>query len=248
MKLNLFTKGKMSLAMLGVAASTLLAACGGGGGGGGGYYDPGYGAWYDVYGHTCGYSPRPGCNFYSDGVKIIDIEDPYFKNAYFLQWDTWHYYDSYGFPETYTGWAWESNNGILYDDFGDALNNTDGQGRDFAADVAQAEKNVVKTAGDYFAAKYGLDAATGQRVARVLKDWATIGKDRARTEKDIADFTQRLYGLDFNKVKNALAEAQKGDLKAIDGLVDEAATNWATTPETMKEILKTWYGNQINQL
>lgn len=233
-----------------LAATSVLTACGGGGGKKKHHTpDPYYQPWYDVYGYTCGYgAPSPGCNFYSNGLKIVDIEDPYFTGSYYLIWDTYYYYDSYGYSSSYTGWAWQSPNGIIYDDYGDALNDNDGKGRDFAADVAQQEKNVVKTAGEYFAAKYGLDSDTGVKVARILKDWAAIGKDRARTEKDIADFTQRLYGLDFNKVKNALAEAQKGDLSTFDGLIDEAATNWATTPETMKEILKTWYGNQINQL
>lgn len=257
MKSSLLKKGKIGLAALGLAASALVTACGGGGGGGGGggstggtyTPDPYYQAWYDVYGSTCGYgSPSPGCNFYANGYKIIDIEDPYFGGNYYLQWDTWTYYDSYGYPSSYVGWAWESPNGIIYDDFGDALNDNDGKGRDFAADVAVQEKNVVKAAGEYFSAKYNLDADVGIKVARVLKDWATIGKDRARTDKDIADFTQRLYGLDFNKVKNALLEAQKGEKGSLENLVDEAATNWSTTPETMKEILKSWYGSQINQL
>ncbi|HRK07089.1 MAG TPA: hypothetical protein PLZ57_04920 [Pseudobdellovibrionaceae bacterium] len=242
---------KLGLAAIATMGTlSLMTACGGGGGGGGGgpVVDPGYGAWYDVYGRRCGYSPSPGCNFYANGMKIIDIEDPYFRGTYYLEFDSWHYLDSYGFPSTYIGWAWQSPNGIIYDDFGDALNETDGQGRDFAADVAELEQNAVKTAGEFFAAKYQLDAATGMKVARALNDWATIGKDRARTERDIADFTQRLYGVDFNKVKGALAEAMKGERGEMEALVDQAATNWSTTPETMKEILKTWYGQQADVL
>lgn len=244
----MFNKSMTSV-MAALSAAVLVSACGGGGGGGGGGTpDPGYGAWYDVYGYKCGYSPSPGCNFYKNGLKIIDTEDPYFSSYYALEYDTWYYLDSYGRASTYTGWAWQSNNGIIYDDWGDALNDADGKGRDFAADVAQQEKNVVKSAGEFFAAKYQLDAETGMKVARILNDYATIGKQRARTEKDIADFTQRLYGVDFNKVKGALTEAMKGDKGPMDALVDEAATNWSTSPETMKEILKTWYGNQADGL
>lgn len=246
MKASQVSYGKFGLAALALAATTLMSACGGGGGGGGSSYDPHYNAWYNVYGNICGHdSPSPGCNYYRNGYKIVDLEDPYFKTGYYLEYDTWYYYDSYGYSKTYTGWAWESSNGILYDDYGDALNNTDGQGRDFSADVALQEKNVVKSAAEVLAAKYGLSTEVSMKAALALKDYATLGKDRARTEADIADFTQRLYGVDMNKVKNALAEAQKGDIGAMEGLVDEAATNWATTPETMKEILKSWYGSQL---
>jgi len=40
----------------------------------------------------------------------------------------------------------------------------------------------------------------------------------------------------------------KGERGEMEALVDQAATNWSTTPETMKEILKTWYGQQADVL
>ncbi len=250
MKASLFKKGAMALAAFGLVA--MGTGCGGDGDGGGGGVlipDPGYTAWFDVYGRVCGHvSPRPGCNFYANGLKIIDIEDPYFYSSYYLTYDYHLFYDSYGFPSEYVGWAWQSPNGIIYDDWGSALNNQDGKGRDFEADVAKAEKNVVQKAAQHFQAKYELSAETSMKVARVLHDWAKVGKDRARTEKDIADFTQRLYGIDLNKVRNALSEVQKGEREALENLVDETATNWGTTPETMKEILKTWYGSQLDMI
>lgn len=234
---------KLGALALSLAATAALTACGGGGG------DPYYQTWYDVYGFACGSgAPSPGCNFYANGYKIIDIEDPYYSSQYFLEYGAWYYYDSYGYSSVYWGWAWQSPTGIIYDDWGNALNDNDGKGRDYAADVAEQEKNVIRSAGEFFAAKYGLSAEQGLKVARIMNDYATIGKDRARTEADIAAVTERLYGVDFNKVKNALAEAQKGENSAIEGLIDEAATNWATTPETMKEILKNWYGNQLERL
>lgn len=246
-------KKSLSVALSALAAAVLVSACGGGGGSGGGgggsYPDPGYNAWYDVYGYKCGTgAPSPGCNFYSNGLKIIDLEDPYFKSFYALDYDTWYYIDSYGRSSSYVGWAWQSPNGIIYDDWGDALNDETGKGRDFAADVANQEQNIIKSAGEHFAAKYELDAATGLKIAKVLNDWATIGKDRARTEADIADFTTRLYGVDFNKVKGALAEAMAGDKDAMNAVVDEAAANWMTSPETVKEVLKSWYGKQADQI
>src|SRR5579885_3429862 len=69
---------------------------GGGGGGGGGYGGGGggpyYSAWYDVYGNYCGNTtPMPGCNFYSDGTKIQDYQDPYYYNKVLQYSSDWTY-------------------------------------------------------------------------------------------------------------------------------------------------------------
>ena len=238
-------KKSLSAVMAALAATVLVTACGGGGSI---TFDPGYQSWYDVYGNRCGYSPGPGCNFYANGYKIADVEDPYFSSYYSLSYGTYNYTNSYGYFSSYTGWAWQSPNGIIYDYYGTALNATQSESRDLAAGVAQQELNVVQSAGEMFAAKYQLDAEVGLKVAKIVHDYAELGKSRARTEADIADFSKRLYGQDLNKVKGALAEAMKGNKAALNQAVDEAAGNWKTTPETMKEILKTWYGKEAGQL
>ena len=90
---------------------------GGGGGGGGAPVDPYKHAWYDVYGTQCvsyGY-PLSGCNFYSNGAKISSSGDPYYASLT-LYYDYWTYTDSYGYRRNYTGYAWLSTTGILYDD------------------------------------------------------------------------------------------------------------------------------------
>lgn len=244
---GLINKSVLALGSL-ILASSALVGCGGGGSVEV-VYDSGYNSWYDVYGYYCGSgSPTPGCNYYADGLKVIDIEDPYFDYNYMLHYGTYTYYNTFGFLRQYTGWAWQSPDGVLYDDYGNALNNTASKGRDIVADVARNEKNIIKTVGEKFAAKYNLSTETGVKVARVLNDWAKIGKSRARTEADLADFSKKLYGVDFNKVKGALLEAQKGNKAVLESVISEAATNWATTPETMKEIMKSWYGQQAAQL
>lgn len=212
--------------------------------GGHGHHDHYYHGWYDVYGDHCG-SLGPGCNYYSNGLKIIDVEDPYFYGDYYLEYGTWFYYDSYGHFDVYVGWAWESPTGIIYDDWGNALNEEQNSGKDIVGDVAVIEKSVIKSAGQSFAARYQLNEEVGIQVARVLNDWATLGKTRARTAADTADFAQRLYGIEVNEIKVALEEAKAGNLSPMEATVEKAAKNWNTTPETFKEIQKSWFGNQL---
>ncbi len=210
------------------------------------HVDPYYAGWYNVYGGQCG-SLGPGCNFYANGLKIIDIEDPYFSGSYFLEFDLWSYYDSYGFYSEYLGFAWISPSGILYDSFGTALNEKKSEGRDHVGDVNEAAEKVIASAALNLSEKYTLSLETSKHVARTLNDYAIIGEDRARTQADVANTTQKLYGIDVSEVKVALAKAKEGDLAALDAAAEKGASNWGTTPETFKAIQKDWFAKQVKQ-
>jgi hypothetical protein len=208
--------------------------------------------WYDVYGNYCGNGmPRPGCNFYANGMKIYDLEDPYYGPYNDISYAQWVYTDSYGFHRTYFGWAWLSPTGILYDDYGRALNNDEEQGsRDLIADVAAQEREVVVNVGRDFAKKHALAESSGIHIARTLNDWATLAKkqQRARTDEDVADFSRRLYGVSVEKAKSALAAAKNGDRSGIETVNSDIAAYWGTSPETSSTILKGWYKDQLTGL
>lgn len=248
-------KSLLGLALLGAVdlsgcdSTTVIS---GGGGGGGVIIDPVVYTWYDMYGNGCATSaagPRPGCNFYySSGylVKIMDFEDPYFTSYYYnLVYDYWTYYLN-GVLYEYDGYAWLSQTGVLYDEYGNALNQKkSGQSRDTVAKALKNEKNIVTQAGKDFAAKYSLDVNKGIEIAQALNDWAKLGKSKTKTESDLALFTQRLYGMDYSKVKSAVLEATKGNNEALRGTIAEAAKNWGTSEENMKLMLKNWYGKRV---
>ena len=210
---------------------------------------PVYQAWYDVYGHNCGSGqPRPGCIFYWNGTKVVDSNDTYYYSSYNVQYDLWYYTDSYGYSSSYLGWAWLSYSGILYDDYGRALNeDADKDGVDVVTGAAQAAREVVLKQGKTFAERYGLAEEAGVKIATTLNDFAVIGKSRARTQQDIEDFTKRLYGVDFTEANAALEKAKAGDASGIDGLNGTVAAHWGTNPETSKEILKKWFKDQADE-
>lgn len=237
------------------ACETTVYSGGGGystGGGSGGYVDPYKKAWYDVYGTRCinnGY-PMAGCNFYANGSKITSNSDPY-HSSMTLYYDYWSFTDSYGYYRTYTGYAWLSSTGILYDDYGNALNEQDSdaaQSADVIALAAKKEKEATNMVGKTFAQKYALAENTGVSIAKTLQDWAVLGRDRARTEDDVADISTRLYGVKLSKAKAALIEASKGNNGALDDVNVDVAAHWGTSPETSKEILTKWYKDELNQL
>ena len=225
---------------------------GGYSGGGGTYVDPYRRAWYDVYGNQCtsyGY-PMSGCNFYSDGSKITAQGDPNYASMT-LFFDYWTYTDSYGYRRNYQGYAWLSNTGILYDSAGNALNELDEESvatNDVISQSAEREDDAARTAGKSLSQKYALAESAGISIAKTLQDWAVLGRSRARTSGDVADFSKRLYGVELSRATDALKEAVKGNRSAMTELNVDVAAHWGTTPETSKEILSVWYKEELAQL
>ncbi len=220
--------------------------------GGGGYIDPYRRAWYDVYGNLCSsYSyPTAGCNFYSNGMKIIANEDPYFS-GFNLYYDFWSFTDSFGFWRNYFGYAWLSPTGILYDQFGNALNETDASEQpsaDVIASAAELEKSRSIGAGKVLAQKYALAESAGIRIAKTLQDWAVLGRSRARSQGDVADFSKRLYGVEYDRAAKAIRDAAQGSRGSLEILNQDVAAHWGTSPETSRKILTRWYREELESL
>ena len=252
-KLNSFlrTAGLVTFAAISLSACVIVTV-NGGSSGGSTYVDPYQHAWYDVYGNECtanGY-PMSGCNFYADGSKITASGDPYYSSLT-LYYDTWSYTDSYGYGRNYTGYAWLSQDGVLYDSNGNALNELDSDSTETAdvlSQASQAESAMAVQVGQAFAQKYALAEDQGITIAKTLQSWAVLGRDRSRTSADVAAFSKRLYGVSIDSATAAMTSAMKGDESALNDLNVDVAAHWGTSPETSKQILKSWYADDLSQL
>jgi hypothetical protein len=196
--------------------------------------DPYYSAWYNAYGVGCSANygnPYPGCDYYQNGTKIQALQDPF--------WSQWK-----------RGEYWTSPTGIWYDPSGYALN-SDPVVNEAPTDVISAasaqETQMVHIAAKNLSGQYALSESSSIQITRSLNDWATLGRDRARTEADVADFAERLYGVSATKVSQALDLAtQTHSLKPLEDLNVDVAAYWNTSPEVSKIILKKWYGGQLS--
>ncbi len=196
--------------------------------------DPYQSAWFDIYGHGCSQNiPSPGCNYYSNGMKI------------------WMYQDPFYYPGiTFTNGFWYSPTGIIYDSFGNALN-AQGENAEISADViaqsATLEKQVAITAGKSFAQKYALAEDKGILISQTLQSWAILAKDRARTDADVSEYAKRLYGVELSRAKNAMIlAATTQNQQPLEDLNVDVAAHWGTTPEVSKQILKAWYQQELS--
>ncbi len=206
---------------------------GGSTGGGSTYY-----GWYDAYGYRCG-ALGPGCDYYYNGSKIDVSADPYYYSS-----SGWSYY----YSNYYGTWVDESPSGIIYDDYyGDALNegNEVSDGFDIISDVALANKKRDQAFGHYFAQKFSLSEEQGTKIAKTVSDYGSLKK---RTAADMADFTKRLYGVDFGKVISAVDELKSGNKAPMNEVLEAVAQNWNTTPEQAKRVGMELHGHLLKDL
>lgn len=207
------------------------------------YVDDSYYGWYDQWGYECG-NLAPGCNYWfptgdwSD--KINMEEDPYYYSSGYGDFEYYDYYSSYRD-------VWVSRTGIIYDSWdGQALNKDSAfaTGRDVVTDVALAEEKALEAAGVYYARKFGLAEDQGMKLAKTLNDFSTL---QERSEQDIADFTKRLYGVDFNGLKPALDSAAMGNNSKLETVITDAAVGFGTTPENMRGMIKSLHGKLLKE-
>jgi hypothetical protein len=147
-----------------------------------------------------------------------------------------------------------SPTGIKYAYDGSALNAAKlaggTNGNDVVGSIAEQRADQMKGISEVLQAKFALDADVSEQAAASLVDWSEIGSKRARTHSDMAAFSKRVYGIELGKIEDVALLARDGKaelaLKEMDSLVGEAAANWRTSPETMREVLNFFYGNLMD--
>ena len=207
-----------------------------------------YGGFYDRGGDQCGYL-KPGCNYYTskgeDGRQITFQEDPYYHMRMPGDLDkSFRYTNKYGVVYEH---AIKSRSGIIYDSWtGKALNNASDEAlsRDIITTIAQEEEVSLRSKGAFYAKKFGLSQEQGFKIARTVNDFSTL---QDRSASDIADFSQRLYGVNFSTLQPALDSARNGDLTGLNNVIEQAAENFGSSPETMREVVRSLHSKILDE-
>jgi hypothetical protein len=147
---------------------------------------------------------------------------------YYNCYPVYSYWGFYLYDECY--WEYYNQDGSLTKEL------------DMTADVADVEKLKLEKTAAQFASKYNLSAEKGMQLAKNLNDFAAL---EDRTAADIADFSQRLYGINPSEVISAVGQAQVGLNAELDSVIEKAALNFNTDAQTMKEIIKDLHGNAL---
>ena len=146
-------------------------------------------------------------------------------------YDCIDYYDYWGY--------------YLYTECGYYYYNQDGTQSfelDMVAQVADQEAFALEQTASVYAEKFSLSNDKAMQIAKNIKDLNAL---EDRSAADLADFAQKLYGVNPTEVVDAVSAAQVGNNAALDSVISEAAANFNTDQETMKEIVKELHGQAL---
>lgn len=155
----------------------------------------------------------------------------------------------------YVGGGYESCY-LEYDPFWDEFyevceyyySNSDGEVKgmssDVVADAGEKEEKFLNASAEFYANEFSLSKEKGLKLAKTLKDFKAT---TSRTEADLADFAERLYGINPSKMVSAVSEAQTGDSSALNEVVNEAAEKFGTDADNMKDIVKFLHGKTLRE-
>lgn len=134
----------------------------------------------------------------------------------------------------------------LYDECDYFYYNADGSSidLDIVGEAADVETAVLEKTASIYAEKFSLSTDQAMKVAKNVKDFNALSE---RTESDIADFAQKLYGVNPSEVVSAVASAQVGLNADLDAVIEKAAQNFNTSTDNMKAIVKELHGKALEE-
>lgn len=115
---------------------------------------------------------------------------------------------------------------------------------DIAADVADKQQAVITSLAQIYQDKFTLSQESAHKMAKVIFDYNALSE---RTEDDMADFAQNLYGINPAEIISAVSEAQVGNNIQLEKLIEQASINLGTTTNTTKEIINELHGKILEE-
>lgn len=153
-----------------------------------------------------------------------DYEPDWYYNCYPV-YDAWGYY-------LYDDCYWEYyNQGELV-----------ASELDISAEVADVETLKVQKLASKYTEEFGLSVEDATKLSQNVYDFAAL---EDRTESDIADFAQKMYGLNPTEVVSAVGKAQVGQNSELEALIEAKAKDFNITNENAKGLLKALHGSAL---
>ncbi|MBG59220.1 MAG: hypothetical protein CMJ16_02055 [Peredibacter sp.] len=149
------------------------------------------------------------------------------------------YYNCY---PVYDYWGY-----YMYDDCYWEYYNEDGslaQELDMSEKLADREAHVLAKTAEVYAEKFTLSNDQAMKIAKNVKDFAAL---QDRSSEDVADFAEKLYGVNPNKVASAVAGAMVGNNAELNEVISQAAQNFQTSEQTMKAIVNELHGKALEE-
>ena len=115
---------------------------------------------------------------------------------------------------------------------------------DLVAEVADKEQLILEKTGEQYATKFNLSTDQGMKIAKNISDFTAL---QDRSASDIADFAQKLYGVNPSDVVSAVSSAQVGENAELEAVIEKAAESFNTSADNMKAIVKELHGKALEE-
>jgi hypothetical protein len=146
---------------------------------------------------------------------------------YYNCYPVYDYWGYYMFDECY--WEYYNTDGSLLE-------------KDLVAEVSDKEAVLLEKLTNVYAEKFSLSTEAAAKVAKNVSDFSALTD---RSEADVADFAQKLYGVNPSEIVSAVSSAQVGNNEEMDSVIDKASLILGTDSANMKAIVKELHGKAL---
>lgn len=113
---------------------------------------------------------------------------------------------------------------------------------DISGEVADKEAFILEKTAEIYAEKFSLSNDQAVKIAKNVIDFEAL---QDRSADDVADFAQKLYGVNPNEIASAIGKAQVGENAELDSIIEQASQNFNTSADHMKAIVKELHGKAL---
>lgn len=114
-------------------------------------------------------------------------------------------------------------------------NNGDTLEIDIAGELSDKETSFINASALAYQTQFSLSKYSSMKMAKVIFDYKSL---RERSDQDIADFAQKLYGVNPSEIVSAVSNAQVGNNSELDLLIAKASKNLGTTDSQTRAIIQ----------
>ena len=115
---------------------------------------------------------------------------------------------------------------------------------DLAQSVADKEEASQIALASAYEAQFDLTSKSAMRIAKVVMDLNSLEE---RTQEDLLDFAQKLYGVNPDEIISAISNAQVGNNNELEIVIEKASENFGTSKETTKAIIQELHGQALEE-
>lgn len=113
---------------------------------------------------------------------------------------------------------------------------------DIQAQAADLEEAITQSLSTRYQENFGLSLEDASKIAQTVTDFSTL---QERSNEDLADFAEKLYGINPTNIISAVSKAQVGDHQELDHLISDKSHDFEISESQMKGLIQDLHGQVL---